>query len=410
MGIMRISLAIALLFIIVLSGCTQIGDFTPGVVRQDSVQRIVCGIPIEERGRVSLDTDWFQLTGLALMASVFVLAVVYLFGNLFRNQNLLNAVKFELSEVFVTVLLIAAVKVLTVAVCSISVYDALPIPSTTTDIGINPDSGVYEAVENYFLAVGEKLGGWMGTNYGVNIWIDQLASVTPYSRPLGVGLVATPLAGLASPLKQMIYNVMIAEAVAFIINSAQLFVFQFGTVGFLLYYLPIGVFLRSFTPTRRIGGTLIALSLVFLFFYPFLILLTSEIVFSPNSVIISFSENLDEFGRVSPLRIGVDEDCLDPDGEPIDCGTRDKYEERTFTGFIKKITIGLFSWLGDVFGFLSGGVLTAAFMIPISTVGMAFAVGYLFPAFNTLMFVQAAKHLSKTIGEEIDITALTRLI
>jgi hypothetical protein len=49
-------------------------------------------------------------------------------------------------------------------------------------------------------------------------------------------------------------------------------------------------------------------------------------------------------------------------------------------------------------------------VFPISVVGKAFMVGYLMPAFNILIFTQAALSLSKSFGEEVDISSLTRMI
>src|SRR5512143_995172 len=112
------------------------------------------------------------------------------------------------------------------------------------------------------------MSGWLQMNYVLNIYVDQMASVTPYARPLGVGLVASPLAGLASPIKQLLYNMSVALSIAFIINHAQLVVYIFSLQAFLKYYLPAGIFLRSFTPTRRLGGTLIGVALAFLFVFP----------------------------------------------------------------------------------------------------------------------------------------------
>jgi hypothetical protein len=42
--------------------------------------------------------------------------------------------------------------------------------------------------------------------------------------------------------------------------------------------------------------------------------------------------------------------------------------------------------------------------------GYAFLIGLFFPAFNTLILVTTIRYLSKSMGEEIDVTNLTRLI
>jgi hypothetical protein len=49
-------------------------------------------------------------------------------------------------------------------------------------------------------------------------------------------------------------------------------------------------------------------------------------------------------------------------------------------------------------------------LVPMATVSMAFAAAFLIPAINILTLVQAVKSLSKTMGEEMDISVLTRMI
>ena len=106
---------------------------------------------------------------------------------------------------------------------------------------------MYEATELYFKGASRIISGIMDTNYAANVIVDHAASTTPYARPMGVGLVATPFAGLASPIKQLLYNVLTSLAIGYLVNQAQLYVFQFAVYGFLKYFLPIGIFLRCFS-------------------------------------------------------------------------------------------------------------------------------------------------------------------
>jgi hypothetical protein len=43
-------------------------------------------------------------------------------------------------------------------------------------------------------------------------------------------------------------------------------------------------------------------------------------------------------------------------------------------------------------------------------VSYAFAIGFIVPAFNIIIFTQAAKGLSQSFGDEVDISSLTRMI
>jgi len=53
-------------------------------------------------------------------------------------------------------------------------------------------TGIYDAAATYYERVDSDMSGWLGMNYILNMYIDQVASVTPYARPLGVGMVGLP--------------------------------------------------------------------------------------------------------------------------------------------------------------------------------------------------------------------------
>jgi hypothetical protein len=269
---------------------------------------------------------------------------------------------------------------------------------------VDADTSLYESTAMYFEKVDTDMSTWLNLNYVINVYVDQVASVTPYARPLGVGLVASPMAGLASPIKQLLYNMTVALSVAFIINHAQLAVYTFAVYGFMNYYLPMGILLRSFTPTRRLGGTLIGIACTFLFIFPSLYTLTYSMFYfeSPdgtsagplvtfNTMFMSYMN--DVFGRSGgPVDTLYSENLTDSGGGLIDMMT------------------GAFGSIGRLFSDLAGVFLLTLLMIPMATVSMAFAIGFIMPAINMLVLTQAAKSLSKSIGDEVDISSLTRMI
>lgn len=369
------------------------------------LQGIVTGAPgaLQAGG---LLPDWQQAMAIALITSVTLLTFIYILGVLLRNQNAINFVKLELYEVVFSAVLagiLVAVVSMMGSVTVSSVFSLFP-PSQLHE----PGAGIYRASQDYYSQTGDKIIGWMAADYLLSIKIDQLASATPYSRPLGVGLVAAPLAGFASPLKQILYNVNSALAIGYIINKAQGLVFEFAVYAFLKFYLPLGIVLRSFTPTRRVGGMLIALGLGFLFILPFVTILSAQVVLGPNSPVIGFDEAI--LGRQIPGsadRVGGIMDTTFRRGV-AESGTDEQING--FIDFLWNITLGAALRLGAFFQNIIGSIFAAAFMLPLSIVGMAFAVGYLLPALNVLVLVQSVKYMSRSLGEEIDITTLTRLI
>jgi hypothetical protein len=206
-------------------------------------------------------------------------------------------------------------------------------------------------------------------------------------RPLGLGAEVQPGGGLFAPLKAGLNNAFNMLIVSYIINKAQVFIFYFISFGFLKYYLPLGLLLRCFTPTRRIGGTIIGIALGFLFIYPVLIIMEGEI-------------------GLRQLELLSDELIPDfwSDVASINGSEMIELFKEGFSVF------AIFDLIVVVFSFFLGIFAYAAIYLSASAAGYAFLTGLFFPAFNTLILVTSVRYLSKSLGEEIDVTNLTRLI
>ena len=124
-----------------------------------------------------LPGDWVGLAGLALVTSVMILGVFYIFATLLRHQNGVTFVKLELFEVFATLLIISALFAVVTTTCSVKVGWFFPH-------SLNSGSTIYNASLAYYDNVELKFAAWMEMQYLINLYVDQMASATPYSRPL----------------------------------------------------------------------------------------------------------------------------------------------------------------------------------------------------------------------------------
>ncbi len=339
--------------------------------------------------------SWITVSGAALMVSCVLLAFMYLWASLFRNPKLVSYVKSELLELVISGIILIFLFTAVGAVDSITIGSLLP--ASLIPDGLSHSATIYDVTAEYYRNVGSDMSGWLNMNYVVNMYVDQLASVTPYARPLGIGLVASPLAGVASPIKQLLYNMSVAVSVAFVINYAQLFVFIFSLQGFLNYYIPIGVFFRCFTPTRKLGGTLIGIGVTFLFLFPALTLISYMLFYSGGSPLLSFKSMLVYY--------------LGPEGH-FQQRFLDFYRGN-FTasgGGIISLMTGVFGGIGGLLENVIGGIFLFLLLFPISTISWAFAIGFVVPVVNTMILIEGAKILSRSFGEEVDISALTRLV
>lgn len=331
------------------------------------------------------------LCGFALVTSAVILAFIYVWAALFRNNELNSFVKMELYELVVTTLLIVFVLGIAGSLSTISIGKL--VPSDMLPATVSPDDNIYMLSEKYFEEVGRDFDGWLNLNYILNMYVDSAASITPYSKPLGIGVVSSPLAGLASPLKQLLYNATTALTIAYVINYAQYYSFIFAVEAFMMYYLPIGVFLRSFMPTRRIGGTLMAICLSFLVVFPILTSLSFFVFYNKSGPMVTFRQFIVQYFDGNNFMEQLSK-SLNP------------FSYHGFAGFLT----GAVGGIGDMLQSIFGGIFVLAMVFPISIVGRVFVIGYIIPAFNILLFIQATLSLSKSFGEEIDISSLTRMI
>lgn len=352
--------------------------------------------------------SWAALSTGAIVASSMILIFAYLWGTLFRDANMVSFVKIEMYEIAATIAILFFVFALLGILSQLTISFFIPepfIPTGTSGVTggieeiaggckIEPTDTIYKVSEVYFNeCVGEDISAWMNMNYILNIYVDHAASLTPYSRPLGIGLISSPLAGLASPLKQLLYNATSALTIAYVVNYAQYYTFVFAVDAFLLYYLPIGVFFRSFTPTRRLGGTMIAIALGFLVVFPFLVTLNFVMFYNDLGPMVTFRSFMGDYlSDIGTLLT----DWMDPQSY-VDAGFLS-----FFTDAIGAVGRMLHEVIGSIFVF--------AMVFPISVIGRAFVIGYVIPAFTVLIFTQATISLSKSLGDEIDISSLTRMI
>jgi hypothetical protein len=343
--------------------------------------------------------DLAGYSGIAMIASATLLSFLYVWGTLFRNQGTIVYVKSEFYEMLVTVFLLIFIFGAIGSLTTLKIASFLPasmLPSS-----VSPDMNVFEATADFYTGATHVVSGWLTMNYVFSMYVDQMASITPYARPLGVGLVASPMAGFASPIKQVLYNMSVALSVSYVVVQAQLVVYIFSLQAFLKYYLPFGIFLRSFTPTRRLGGTLIGTAVAFIFVFPAITLITYSMFFSQGGPILTFNSMAtqyltDAIGGSSP-------------GDSI-LGRMSNFFTHNFSGGFVDIILNSFGSIGGLFENIVGTAFLTLLIIPIGTVSFAFAIAFLSPAFNLIIFTQAAKGLSKSFGEEVDISSLTRMI
>jgi hypothetical protein len=194
---------------------------------------------------------------------------------------------------------------------------------------------------------------------GINSALAAAASMTIGFAPGGIGPTFAPLAFLAE-----VANAFLLATIALITSAvmtlSQMILLKMTASVFTILF-PVGVILRSFGATRGFGGGLIAIALGFFLFYPLLVVL--------------FYGSVN--GEISSDYNGLSNAFQSAGASPSDP-----------------------SW------FLSGNLLGffTAF------IGKTIMGAFIIPLIMFMVLISFIKGLSVALGEEVDVSNLTRLI
>ncbi|MFA6490129.1 MAG: hypothetical protein WCT52_05635 [Candidatus Micrarchaeia archaeon] len=214
--------------------------------------------------------DMYMWTGLAvLMASAFI-GLAYMLSQLLRLPILEAWVKVELNEL-VSSMIIAVFCVALIA----SVNGAAQFLTGSSSPDIITSTRV-DFLRNELYADGQALyKNLVGAYF-------ELSKVTSYSYSVGVtvgqvsmGYSSAPMSGL-SPLQMQLGQGIDGVANFMLLAASQsAFLLFFGSAA--AFMLPVGIFLRSFSLTRKVGGVVLAGVIAVSVIYPSSLLLTREI-------------------------------------------------------------------------------------------------------------------------------------
>lgn len=323
---------------------------------------------------------WVGISVLALLASLMILVFLYMLAIILQNQGFIALVKVELYEFIVTAAIFIVLFMLLGGVCNVKTGWLFPDAGHKVHVGpfqwISTswyNESIYYSSTNYLTDFADYTLEIMSFQYLVYTFVDFVTTTEIAAVPMGIGMNLKPTLGIGAVIKPVMNNAFTAELISVVTSYAQTYVLDYGSYGLLTYFLPLAFLMRSFVYTRRIGGTLIAIICVFLFIYPLLVIMTYSMVNEPlQGRLAYFEQFLSQLGLF-------------------------KFSILLLLKFALK-------WLWSAEFLMSYALLT------IPTVATIFIGGVFIPLFNSIILITTARHLSKILGEEIDITNLTRMI
>jgi hypothetical protein len=378
-------MACLLLIAMAMSGCTIVGG---------QLQVIpACSGTSLNGGFTSFWANWQSLALLAA-STVFVVAIlIYTIGYAIDHKKAISWAKNEMAEAIISILLVIFMIMLVSAFCGFDM-NSLGITPSCGIVGEPPCCGVNGepncpascnaatvvstcgGAGQPSCSISDVAFGYLTTMYttimqgyllviGINSALAAAASLTVGFSPGGVGVVFAPLAGLAQVADSLLLA-SIALLTGAILTLTQMILLKMAESLFVILF-PIGVVLRCFGATRGFGGGLMAIGIGFFIMYPLLTLLFYGALLDPD-VTVSYS-----------LQTSYSNFCQSFQT----AGTSPANTSWLNTNMLSFIT-----------GFL-GNVIMGAIIIPLVMF---------------MILVAFVKGLSMALGEEVDVSNLTRLI
>lgn len=363
---------------------------------------------------VAFRMDIFSLSLLAAVAGVMFVAFIFMLGKVLDNRNWVEYAKNELFEIAVTifVVLILLLPLMKVMGCynpfeaGVSTYQAafaypkdIMASLTLFSIGLYLVNGVGQ---NLILKTEIAQSVFVQSTGGFGSGGDDATLGTSSSA----GMIVVVTSGLASLMS---------------------YLHELVTYGFVAYLLPLGLVLRFFAPTRRIGGTLIALTFGMGVMVPFLFAIGHSVIaknyfpvyYEPGSgalggiptpnpkVLTSGFKGLAE--RFAALAL--------TDAAASDAQNTYQGQSYTATDSGQALADNQNLWGG------AGGFIAQIFSLILSFFGAMFEIivltsgggvlcfgGTIYPLIVSIILISGVKYMSSTLGEEIDVSNLSRLI
>ncbi|VVC00654.1 Uncharacterised protein [uncultured archaeon] len=343
--------------------------------------------PLDSSSFGVLAGSWVGLTMLAILVSLFGVALVYIFASFLRNQQVLAWTKAEFFQIFATAIIAAFVVFLVAGMCSFDV--SFLDPARYAPVPAGGTTNMYQIVDSYFGTV----EGFAYMVYASIMYVTRIMSflgrVTMLSNPLGVGSVENPLESVGQ-INSLIFYMLSGYVVSYLLIHLQQRMLDYLAISCLFYLFPFGVFFRAFEPTRKFGGTLIGISIAMFFFYPMILVFNDHIVFS--SVNNAVQDMTGASGMLTVAEKSIQNNEL-PMNDPNKVSETMGTELSSQSGF-EKFVVGI------------GGAPIALMRF----VMIYFVAAGVLPLINFIVLVSITRTLTQMLGEEVDVSNLTRLI
>lgn len=340
----------------------------------------------------------YPLTAISAVVTAVVIGISYMIGNVLSSTRLVVWSKTEIFQLFISLAAVGIVLFGIDTFCLIdmsSMYDLFDVGAT----GVPPNLNVYSAAEAYLVESGAwthdlmlsaryHLGAYslmqmFGRNYcegdPAYAWLfclfgAVLPSVTGGSGASSITTAPDAGYGLMTSVLGAAFN---AITLSYLSILNYIFVLRYVFSGFVLFFLPLGIFLRALPYVRALGSLLMSVAISFLMIYP-LVLAVFYIDFHAAQI-------------------------LAPDSPAFQYSSHD-ISEKVHAGYLFNPAQESLDWV--VFDQPGGD--QSVEIIKLS--GNAFLLGVFIPSLALLSAAAAVGYINRFLGQEIDLSRIMQLM
>lgn len=329
---------------------------------------------------------------IALFISILFISLIYMAGSFFQLPNLMALAKDELNNVATTALFVMLISGFFVSV-SLSNY--------VFGVDIYKEASLYTYKIMY--QTSKYLTWYTLANNFFNLVYTVYLPLGSIRRSVGIGLgpMLKPLIDISSYTLRFL---IVAYGSWVIFGYTFCFISQW----FLPFFLPLGIFLRSFAPTRGAGNVLIALALSLSLIYPFMFYINSLIYnmqfsyFEQRSALPLFKETL-LYGFSIFFGLGI-----------LGAVSSKDPQSPSYGKFLEKIKA--FSSIAALI-FFSGTIIVTFGTLAIFFYELFEEVAYLIvvfslilPVLNIFITLTFTREIALLLGTEVSISGLVKVI
>jgi len=349
-------------------------------------------------------SNLYRISFLAAAAGLMFIAFMYVLGKAFETKKWVDYAKNELFEMTLTIIVVLLIMV-----------PLLMIMGCVNPF--QPGVSIYQAAFAYPKDIISSVTMTSVIIYWINAFLQNVLQVkvvqnifAGFSGSLGVGGDDPSFGSLSQAGMILVMVTGLASLMAYI--------HELVTYGFIAYLLPVGIVMRLFAPTRRIGGTIIGLVFGMAILMPFLMAIGHSVIavnYFPlyyNIAEKRIDSQHDLIPRIKSFVVELitldavtyaEGDLHFTEGTSIN-----EYGDPVENPELQSRNPGIFGFL---MGMISGTLVKIMGMLMLITgSGVLCFGGTIYPLIVSIILISGVKYMSSVFGEEIDVSNLTRLV